>query len=85
MGVRMRTCCYQARNVGHVREQVGVALVCDVPHACIVVVPAPHNTLSLAKGWHGSRTINDPVFHHPGPHTETWECGHQFSEWQPQS
>ena len=34
------TSCNQAGDVGHVREQVGVALVCNVPHAGIVVVPA---------------------------------------------
>ena len=38
--VLLLTGCNQAGNVGHVREQVGVALVRNLPHARIVVVPA---------------------------------------------
>ena len=34
------TGCDQAGDVGHVGEQVGVALVRNLPHARIVVVPA---------------------------------------------
>ena len=34
------TGCDQAGDVGHVGEQVGITLVCNLPHARIVVVPA---------------------------------------------
>jgi len=34
------TSCNKARDVGHVGKQVGIALVCNLPHAGVVVVPA---------------------------------------------
>ena len=34
------TSCDQARDMSHVGEQIGVALVCNLPHAGVVVVPA---------------------------------------------